>query len=172
MGKNIGFISTRFAGTDGVTLEANKWAEVLERVGHECFWFAGELDKDPVKSFHVSEGHFQDEQNKRINDRVFGTKSRKASVTERIHALKSLLKVNLYEFIEQFKIDLIIPQNALTIPLHVPLGIALTELIAETQIPTIAHHHDFYWERVRFTVNAVSDYLHMAFPLTCLTLSM
>jgi glycosyltransferase involved in cell wall biosynthesis len=164
MGKNIGFISTRFAGTDGVTLEANKWAEVLERVGHECFWFAGELDKDPVKSFHVSEGHFQDEQNKRINDRVFGTKSRKASVTERIHALKSLLKVNLYEFIEQFKIDLIIPQNALTIPLHVPLGIALTELIAETQIPTIAHHHDFYWERVRFTVNAVSDYLHMAFP--------
>jgi glycosyltransferase involved in cell wall biosynthesis len=164
MGKNIGFISTRFAGTDGVTLEANKWAEVLEKAGHECFWFAGELDKDPGKSYHVAEGHFQDEQNKQINDRIFGTKSRKASVTERIHALKSLLKINLYEFVEQFKIDLIIPENALTIPLHVPLGIALTELIAETQIPTIAHHHDFYWERVRFAVNAVSDYLHMAFP--------
>ncbi len=164
MGKNIGFISTRFAGMDGVTLEANKWAEVLEKAGHECFWFAGELDKDPEKSFHVAEGHFQDEQNRQINDRVFGTKSRKASVTERIHALKSLLKINLYEFIEQFEIDLIIPENALTIPLHVPLGIALTELIAETQIPTIAHHHDFYWERVRFAVNAVGDYLHMAFP--------
>ena len=25
---NIGFISTRFAGTDGVTLEAEKWADV------------------------------------------------------------------------------------------------------------------------------------------------
>ena len=48
--------------------------------------------------------------------------------------------------------------------MHIPLGIALTELIAETQIPTIAHHHDFYWERTRFSVNAVGDYLRMAFP--------
>ncbi|MBT8372594.1 MAG: glycosyltransferase family 4 protein, partial [Deltaproteobacteria bacterium] len=29
---------------------------------------------------------------------------------------------------------------------------------------TIAHHHDFYWERVRFSVNAVGDYIRMAFP--------
>jgi lactate dehydrogenase-like 2-hydroxyacid dehydrogenase len=29
----VGFISTRFAGTDGVSLEAAKWAEVLERLG-------------------------------------------------------------------------------------------------------------------------------------------
>ena len=62
-------------------------------------------------------------------------------------------KAKLYEFIENFKIDMLIAENALTIPLHVPLGLALTEIIAETQIPTIAHHHDFYWERVRFTVN-------------------
>jgi glycosyltransferase involved in cell wall biosynthesis len=52
----------------------------------------------------------------------------------------------------------------LTIPMHIPLGIALTEIIAETQIPTIAHHHDFYWERTRFAVNAAGDYLRMAFP--------
>jgi glycosyltransferase involved in cell wall biosynthesis len=48
--------------------------------------------------------------------------------------------------------------------MHIPLGIALTEIIAETQISTIAHHHDFFWERTRFTVNAVGDYLRMAFP--------
>ena len=90
MSKNIGFISTRFAGTDGVTLEANKWSEVLEEAGHRCFWFAGELDKDPERRFHVAEGHFQDEQNTRINDKIFGTKSRKASVTKRIHAYLEL----------------------------------------------------------------------------------
>jgi glycosyltransferase involved in cell wall biosynthesis len=48
--------------------------------------------------------------------------------------------------------------------LNIPLGIALTEFIAETNIHTVAHHHDFYWERDRFMVNAVSDYLSMAFP--------
>jgi hypothetical protein len=41
MEKNIGFVSTRFAGNDGVSLEAAKWAEVLEASGHRCYWFAG-----------------------------------------------------------------------------------------------------------------------------------
>jgi hypothetical protein len=59
---------------------------------------------------------------------------------------------------------MLIAQNALTIPLQVPLGIALTEIIAETLMPTIAHHHDFFWERTRYLINAVGDYLRMAFP--------
>ena len=53
MAKNIGFISTRFSGTDGVTMEASKCSEVLKAIGHDCFWFAGELDRDPQKSMLV-----------------------------------------------------------------------------------------------------------------------
>ena len=164
MQKNIGFVSTRFAGTDGVSLESSKWADILQQNGHRCFWFAGVLDRIADYSFQVPEAHFQNEQNKWINERVFGQKGRKPPVTQAIHDLRSHLKVKLHEFIRQFDIDLLIAENALTIPLHVPLGLALTETIAETQLPTIAHHHDFYWERVRFAVNAVSDYIHMAFP--------
>jgi len=162
--KNIGFISTRFAGTDGVSLEASKWAQVLEKNGSRCFWFAGELDRDPEKSFLVLEAHFLHVKNQWINEQVLGRKERKPSVTEAIHTLRSLLKVQLHCFIEQFKIDLLIVENALTIPIHIPFGLALSEVIAETQIPTIAHHHDFYWERDRFSTNAVNDYLRMAFP--------
>jgi glycosyltransferase involved in cell wall biosynthesis len=55
-------------------------------------------------------------------------------------------------------------ENALSLPMSLPLGIALAELISETQIPTIAHHHDFYWERIRYNVNGVGEYLQMAFP--------
>ena len=36
----------------------------------------------------------------------------------------------------------------MTIPVHVPLGLAMTEVIAETSMRTIAHHHDFAWERI------------------------
>lgn len=57
-----------------------------------------------------------------------------------------------------------VPENALAIPLNIPLGLAITEVIAETRITTIAHHHDFFWERKRFLINAVWDYLNMAFP--------
>jgi glycosyltransferase involved in cell wall biosynthesis len=59
---------------------------------------------------------------------------------------------------------MLVAENVLCLPMHVPLGMALSEFMAETQIPTIAHHHDFYWERERYTSNAVGDYLQMAFP--------
>jgi glycosyltransferase involved in cell wall biosynthesis len=164
MKKNIGFVSTRFAGTDGVSLESSKWADIFQQNGHNCFWLAGELDRERANSILVREAHFQDEQNRWINEHVFGKKGRTMQVTRTIHDQRSQLKFRLHDFIKQFNIDLIIAENALTIPLHVPLGLALTETIAETQLPTIAHHHDFYWERVRFSVNAVSDYIRMAFP--------
>jgi glycosyltransferase involved in cell wall biosynthesis len=164
MGKNIGFVSTRFAGIDGVSLEASKWADVLEDAGHECFWFAGELDRGPQNSYRVPEAHFQHPSNIRINAQVFGKVGRYPSVTDWIHNLRSHLKVQLQHYIKNFNLDLIIIENALSIPLHLPLGIALAELVSETQIPTIAHHHDLYWERINMEVNAVGEYLRMAFP--------
>jgi glycosyltransferase involved in cell wall biosynthesis len=89
---------------------------------------------------------------------------RNARITALIHSCRAYLKSQLYEFIYKFDIDLLIAENALTIPLHIPLGLALAEIIVEKRIPTIAHHHDFYWERSRFAVNGISDYLGMAFP--------
>jgi len=164
MGKRVGFISTRFSGTDGVSLEAGKCAAVLERNGHECFWFAGMLDRAPDKSFPVPEAAIQHEKNQWIDQQVFGKKRRDSVVTETIYELKIGLKKQLKEFVKHFRIDIVIAENVLTNPVHIPLGLALTETIAETQIPTVAHHHDFYWERPRYLVNAVGDYLRMAFP--------
>jgi mannosylglucosylglycerate synthase len=162
--KNIGFIATRLAGTDGVSLEAAKWAEVLGEAGHHCYWFAGELDKPDDISELVPEAHFQTDRNQDIMQAVFGNKARPPAITDAIHELRHFLRGRLHDFIRRFQLDMLIVQNALTIPMQIPLGLALSEVIAETLIPTIAHHHDFYWERVRFSLNAVGDYLRMAFP--------
>ena len=164
MRKKVGFISTRFAGTDGVTLEASKWAAVLQAMGHEFFWLAGLLDRKPERSMLVPEAFFDHPRNAAISGLIFGRKHRDPGTTEAIQELKVFLKKKIRKFIERYDLDLIISENTLTIPMHLPLGLALTEVIAETQIPTIAHHHDFYWERTRFSVNAVGDYLRMAFP--------
>jgi glycosyltransferase involved in cell wall biosynthesis len=75
-----------------------------------------------------------------------------------------VLKEKLYEAIEHFDINLIIVENALTIPMNIPLGAALVEVVIESGTDCIAHHHDFVWERDRYLVNAVEDYLHAAFP--------
>ena len=78
--------------------------------------------------------------------------------------VKEKIKDHLYEFIEKFKIDIIVPENVLTIPLNIPLGMAITEIISEIGVPTIAHHHDFFWERQNFLRNAIWEYLNMSFP--------
>jgi len=162
--KNVGFISTRIAGTDGVSLELEKWANIFEKFGLTCFYFAGELDRPQERSYLVEEAHFTHPEIKAVYNKSFGVMTRDRAVSKKIYQLAIKLKDHLYDFVGKFDIDLIIPQNALTIPLNIPLGIALTEFIAETNIRTLAHHHDFYWERDRFIVNAVSDYLKMAFP--------
>ncbi len=67
-------------------------------------------------------------------------------------------------FILKFEIDLLVTENAITIPLNLSLGMALTEVISETGIYTIAHHHDFFWERKRFLVNCVWDIMNACYP--------
>ncbi|MDR0377136.1 MAG: glycosyltransferase family 4 protein [Spirochaetaceae bacterium] len=162
--RRIGFVSTRFKGTDGVSLETAKWRQVLEKIGYECYFFSGLSDWDPERSMVNEEAFFGHPLVMELQERCFGTTIRGTDLTGEIQAVRYRLKRALYGFVENFRIDLLITENALTIPMHIPLGLALTELIAETGIPTIAHHHDFAWERQRFTVNCVEDYLSMSFP--------
>ncbi len=162
--KRVGFISTRLAGTDGVTLETMKWAQVLEAIGHSCYYMAGEVEQEPERSFLVEEAHFNHPAIREIYEECFGQRNRSRALTEKIHMMTAVLKDRIYEFVERFKIDLLVPENTLAIPLNIPLGLALTEFISETSMPTVAHHHDFFWERKRFLTNAVWEYLNMAFP--------
>jgi mannosylglucosylglycerate synthase len=160
----VGLISTRFEGTDGVTLETEKWIQVLERLNCTCFFFAGTCEWDPNRSMVVPEANFKNPEIQKINDFVFSHRSRTVEISQKIQQITAHLKQKLYEFLKEFDIDLLVVENALAIPMNIPLGLALTEFVAETGMPVIAHHHDFFWERKRFLSNCVWDYFNMAFP--------
>jgi glycosyltransferase involved in cell wall biosynthesis len=162
--RRLGFVSTRFQGTDGVSLETAKWRQALEKMGYDCYFFSGLSNWEPEKSMVVEEAFFGHPIIGDIQERCFGVTARGEGLTGEIQAIRFRLKRAIYEFVKNFGIDLLIVENALTIPMNIPLGLALTEYIAETGIPAIAHHHDFAWERQRFSVNCVEDYLAMAFP--------
>jgi len=161
---HIGFVSTRFRGLDGVSLEAAKWARILEEFHHVCYWFAGEVDRDPAVSRTVPEAHFKHPEIEALNNSLFGVQRRSRKTTDALQSWKEFFKDRLYAFLKDFAIDLIIAENVLSIPMHIPLGMALTEIIAETGLPTIGHHHDLFWERPRFLLSSIQDILHMAFP--------
>ena len=162
--KNIGFVGTRFQGTDGVSLETEKWIHVVEQLGFNTFFLAGQSDWAPERTMVIPEAFWEYPEVKEIQDYVYTTTIRSNEITGKIHKLRQTLKDALYLFIDTFDIDMIIVENAVTIPMNLPFGIAITEFVAETGIPAIGHHHDFYWERQRFMVNCIPDYISMAFP--------
>jgi glycosyltransferase involved in cell wall biosynthesis len=165
MGLNLGFVSTRFAGIDGVSLEASKWAQIFEGEGHSCHWFAGELTKSSIVSLLETRADFKCERNQWVNSQLFGNHKKSFQLSKIIRNYKSILASRLKIFIDLYGLDLLVVENALAIPMHIPLGLALTDVIADTGIPTIAHHHDFYWERPRYLpLNGNKIYIHRAFP--------
>ena len=114
-GQNIGFVSTRFSGTDGVSLESAKWAKILWDHRHVSYWYAGKMDRDPSISMVVPEAYFYDRDNVWINERAFGTRGRSPELTRRINAVADHLKGTLYDFIESFNIDILLVENALCV---------------------------------------------------------
>jgi glycosyltransferase involved in cell wall biosynthesis len=171
---NIGFVSFRLAGTDGVSLETSKWAEVLHHMGHQVYYFAGELDPHsnsrvllnvPIAgSQQVDRAHFVHSMALWITEKSFGTMQEHDRLRIRMENATAHLKRALADFISRFHIDLLVVQNVFALPLNLPLSMALRRVVFETKIPTIAHHHDFYWERERFAVTCVDDILFSTFP--------
>jgi len=160
----IGFVSTRLAGTDGVSLETRKWATLFERLGHEVCYCAGQLERDGPPGQRVPEMHFNHPEVVWIHNHAFGTVEEAPDLRQRITAMAERLHDNLARFVSVCQVDVLVAENALAIPMNVPLGLALQQFIAETGIPTIAHHHDLWWERERFETHCIGDILEAAFP--------
>ncbi len=171
---HIGHISFRLAGTDGVSLEAAKIAQVLCRMGHTNYYFAGELDSQgistgpitaPVEAgMLVPQAHFTDPEVLWITKHAFNSEKRDPSLLKRIQSLAESLQAALQEFIFTYQIELLIVQNVFAIPMNIALSVAIYQVVQETGIPTIAHNHDFYWEREKYRVNCIPKLLEKYFP--------
>jgi glycosyltransferase involved in cell wall biosynthesis len=160
----IGFVSTRLAGVDGVSLETAKLARVLEEMGHETFYCAGELDSHARPGHLVPAMHFQAPLARALYQEAFRSPTAPMGLHQRIYAEADSLRGSLEAFIDEFKIDLIVSQNASAIPMNISLGVAIADTIRRRQIKAICHNHDFYWERDHFIHNHIQDILDEAFP--------
>ena len=161
---NIGFIATRLAGVDGVSLETAKMVKVLEDWGHQCYYCAGELGSDAKPGWLAASMHFFDPVARKLHDEVFRNPNPGRQTFSRIYTVADSIRQEIMGFIDEYEIDMIVPQNASTIPMNISLGVAIADVIKRTQIKAIGHHHDFYWERERFVNNGIQDILDEAFP--------
>jgi len=84
-----------------------------------------------------------------INEHAFGTRRRTPEMTRKVYQIADYLKGTLYDFVDAFGIDILVVENALCLPMHIPLGVALTHFIAETGIATIAVRKDMSREKTK-----------------------
>ena len=83
---NVGFVSFRIAGTDGVTLELAKWADIFESEGFNCFYFAGELDRPEDVSYFSEMSHFKHPEILELYKVCFGKKTRLRKTSKRLQS--------------------------------------------------------------------------------------
>lgn len=160
----IGIAATRLAGVDGVTFEAAKWEAVLDGLGHEVRLCAGEADALRYVTRLVPAMHFAHPPAARVTAAAFDPESDPHAVRAEIDRLAAQLLPVLRDWATTPPLDLLVVQNAWAIPMQLPVGVALRRLVEETGLPAIGHHHDYWWERDRFSTCIVPDVLEEAFP--------
>jgi glycosyltransferase involved in cell wall biosynthesis len=160
----IGIVATRLAGVDGVTFETAKWEAVLDGMGHELRLCAGEVDALRYQARLVPPMHFAWPPAGRVTASAFDPDSDPVAVRAEIDRLADQLLPVLHDWAGRNALDAIIVENAWAIPMHLPLGLALRRMVEERRLPAIGHHHDYWWERERFTISVVPDLLEQAFP--------
>ncbi len=174
----IAFISGKLGDVDGVSLEVDKWIEVLCREGHEVFTIAGYY-ANPVQGI-ISENQyiieslrFDSTLQKHYEKMMFPyitkkpthmTSSTRDKILEEMMVEGEELGEDIYRYIQDNKIDLIIAENTNAMPMTLLGGIAVYNLLTEYKVATIFHHHDFWWERSRFSQSRIEGLLNNIMP--------
>ncbi len=145
---NIGIFHYKIGGTDGVSLEIIKWKKVLEKLGHKIFLCAGDLGG--AQGTLVREMYHHTPEAERLYLNTFKSLfdfPDNAGYTSALEDLSTRIEKKLIQFIEKKEISLLIPNNIWSIGANPAAAVALTRLLRKYDLPALAHHHDFYFER-------------------------
>ncbi|MHA1979115.1 MAG: glycosyltransferase family 4 protein [Candidatus Hodarchaeales archaeon] len=165
---NIAMVHFRVGELDGVSLEMDKWKQVLEeKFGHKVLYLAGSLGRSD--GYAIPELSLEFQPCLDIRERAFSShldKSQEKALDDDIRALVDKIKPKIFKFIQDTNVECFIPNNMFSLPLNIPASIALLEVLQEVGLPTISHNHDFSWERTSYipSCSLISNYLEEYFP--------
>ena len=147
----------RTGQTDGVSLEMDKWRLVLEKMGHQIVYISG----TPEAEIQIEELFYKNEKNLKFVANAYRSLedySSEAELQAEIEAEADVLAQKLEKEIKAAGVDLLIPNNIFSLGWNLPAAIAFKRVIEKMSLKTVAHHHDFYWERELYS-NPVCDFV-------------
>ncbi len=147
----IGIIIGRIGGVDGVALETEKWIEVLQKMGHEIFIISGQFEGKKIDCSHETRvqemSFFSPESYWEQKKAYFHPDYDEDDLLEHLFLYAKVIEDKIINWVQKFKIDLLISENASALPSHISMGLAIKNAAIHLGIPIITHDHDFAWER-------------------------
>jgi hypothetical protein len=119
----------------------------LERHGHAVHYIAGNEDVPGGLSipelypFHPVTERIIRNATRRLTD--YETP---AHLIEEVEEHAALIKPQFERFFDELGVNLILPNNLLSVGYNLSGMVALARIIEERKLPTICHNHDFWWE--------------------------
>jgi glycosyltransferase involved in cell wall biosynthesis len=147
----IGIVIGRIGDIDGVSLETEKWIDVLRKMGHDLYIIAGrytnhyvELEKEtllPMLSFFSPECEWEQKR------AFFYPDDEPDELLRHLQHASEVVAIQLFKWIMNNKIDVLLCENSTALPCHLSMGMGIKKLVEHTGIRTVCHDHDFFWER-------------------------
>ncbi|MCF6181362.1 glycosyltransferase family 4 protein [Lutibacter sp.] len=169
MNLTIALCHFRVGETDGVSLEMDKWKAVLEKMGYQTHYIAG--SEGLLSDVHIIEElHYNNAINNMHVENAyvkFHSFPDEWSFKESIGKYAKSVEKKLIAIINKNNIDVLIVNNIFSLGWNLAAGIGFYNAIKKTSVKCICHHHDFYWEREKYsnpTCSFVQDYLDEYFP--------
>jgi glycosyltransferase involved in cell wall biosynthesis len=170
---NIGIIIGRFGDIDGVSLETQKWIDVLLRLKHRIFILTGTLvpnEKNksldctilPALSFFSPECEWEQKR------AFFLPDDDPDQLIDHLERTSTDIAMRIFKWMLEKDINLLISENANALPSHLSMGMAIHNVIKISNTPVITHDHDYFWERgdrYKTPFQEIRDIIEEAFPL-------
>jgi glycosyltransferase involved in cell wall biosynthesis len=174
----ICLLSGKMGDVDGVSLEIDKWMSVLAEQGHTLLTVAGRYANqlpglESENQILLPEIGFDTPAQRAYEQAFFPHLSRtpphiseaeKNRLVEQLTTQGGNLANRLYEIVQDHDIDVIVAQNTNAMPMTLPGALGMHRLVTERRMAAVFHHHDFWWERSRFSDNLIESLLTTIMP--------
>ena len=174
----VAFVCGKLGDVDGVSLEVDKWISTLQSHGHSVVTIAGKY-RNPLESVPpedqllVERIRFDSPEQQYYETSAFPHLNRRPphQSREKIELMLDQLQADgtdvanwIDEVVHERDIDVLIAENTNAMPMTLIGGMAMYKLATERRMATIFHHHDFWWERSRFSNNYIESFLNKIMP--------
>jgi len=147
--KKMAILHFQVGEMDGVSLEIEKWKLIFEEMGHEVTLVAGHLGTS--QGVRIEEIYHHTPLAERLrHNMLWGLDDyeKDADYRAELEAASAVIEEKFSQFVEENAINFLVAENIWSVMANPAVALAIGRVMEKHSLQTIAHSHDFYWEKI------------------------